>query len=241
MRDHQPSKAAAQASSQQADVPSADLTPWGFPRLRTCPVCEYSLAGLPAPHHCPECGFAYDEFACEWAMERRFRARLIRRWFLTLLLAVGMQVFVVLLARTVAVVISLEEFLFTTTWLLVGINAVFAFALLWRRKRKRSFVAITSRGIHVKAEFAPGEIIPWKAVLRVRLWRLWFLHTTTLVYGWHALPLSLSLNSILPASKLALQFAYAVEVGRSYYAKVAEKDETRQECQSGPPEKEGAV
>lgn len=28
--------------------------------LQQCPVCEYSLEGLPDRHRCPECGFAYD-------------------------------------------------------------------------------------------------------------------------------------------------------------------------------------
>ena len=28
--------------------------------LRACPMCGYSLSGLPTTHRCPECGFAYD-------------------------------------------------------------------------------------------------------------------------------------------------------------------------------------
>lgn len=31
------------------------------PPLANCPVCNYSLQGLPASHRCPECGFEYDE------------------------------------------------------------------------------------------------------------------------------------------------------------------------------------
>jgi hypothetical protein len=31
-----------------------------------CPYCRYSLRGLPRPHHCPECGRAYDELTCAW-------------------------------------------------------------------------------------------------------------------------------------------------------------------------------
>ncbi len=30
-------------------------------RLKRCPQCDYQLLALPAPHRCPECGFAYDE------------------------------------------------------------------------------------------------------------------------------------------------------------------------------------
>lgn len=35
-------------------------------KLGKCPVCRYSLQGLPAAHRCPECGFAYDENTTVW-------------------------------------------------------------------------------------------------------------------------------------------------------------------------------
>lgn len=30
-------------------------------RINGCPICSYSLSGLPTRHRCPECGFEYDE------------------------------------------------------------------------------------------------------------------------------------------------------------------------------------
>ncbi len=30
-------------------------------KLNRCPICHYSLRGLPKEHRCPECGFEYDQ------------------------------------------------------------------------------------------------------------------------------------------------------------------------------------
>lgn len=41
--------------------------------LPECPVCAYSLHGLPRKHRCPECGFAYDHSTCVWQERGRGR------------------------------------------------------------------------------------------------------------------------------------------------------------------------
>ena len=38
-------------------------TPWHEGPPTRCPRCAYSLAGLPAEHRCPECGYDYDPYA----------------------------------------------------------------------------------------------------------------------------------------------------------------------------------
>lgn len=34
--------------------------------ITECPICRYSLEGLPRDHQCPECGFEYDETMRVW-------------------------------------------------------------------------------------------------------------------------------------------------------------------------------
>lgn len=34
--------------------------------LERCPMCRYSLQGLPSAYRCPECGFEYDEYTRLW-------------------------------------------------------------------------------------------------------------------------------------------------------------------------------
>lgn len=36
--------------------------------ILNCPICRYDLAGLPARHRCPECGFEYDESMRIWSV-----------------------------------------------------------------------------------------------------------------------------------------------------------------------------
>jgi len=38
--------------------------------LERCPICTYPLVGLPRAHHCPECGFAYNEDTLVYRLPR---------------------------------------------------------------------------------------------------------------------------------------------------------------------------
>ena len=134
-----------------------DLTPWGFPRLKTCPKCEYSLVGLPAPHRCPECGLEYDEFSCEWENRRWRRAGRV-------LGVLGLVVYcVVLLAYFIAVYRSRFE-----PWLcLSGVLLVFlAYRLLPLFARGRRFIALCTRGIYARTDTIGIVFIPWQSFQR---------------------------------------------------------------------------
>lgn len=42
------------------------------PPLTRCPVCNYSLAGIPPTHNCPECGYEFDEATLIFRPTRRW-------------------------------------------------------------------------------------------------------------------------------------------------------------------------
>lgn len=57
--------------------------------LDTCPLCGYSLRGLPTDHKCPECGLAYDPslIVIRWKEESRARRAIGAAAFLVGLIA----------------------------------------------------------------------------------------------------------------------------------------------------------
>ena len=198
---------------------TADLTPWGFPRLKTCPKCEYSLAGLPAPpYRCPECALEYDEYSCEWeARHWRTAWRLIVfvfaiTWRLLLLCSM-------LLVRNPAFPVWLRLFL------IVVLGSQVVAAALWLLSPGRRYVAITPQGIHARGSTFRTVFIPWKSNLYysyddvgwgVLRWK------PKLIYRKGRLPRTIGLRDVLPTASAKSQFAQALEEGRRRYAGGAE-------------------
>jgi hypothetical protein len=62
-----------------------------------CPRCRYDLNGLPSPHHCPECGFAYDDHLEIW----RAKGSIVIKVFIMILLTNKLFVGFLILRETI--------------------------------------------------------------------------------------------------------------------------------------------
>jgi hypothetical protein len=125
-----------------------------------CPVCHYSLRGLPASHRCPECGFEYDEHTRIW--------RPVRRWGVyAILVLVGLWALyeAVQLARAAVATHPALTRQMIIGAVLLPIISVLLFRL-WRADRRGRFIAITPYGVFTRSAHGE-ESIPWHAIEHV--------------------------------------------------------------------------
>ncbi len=125
-----------------------------------CPVCHYSLRGLPASHRCPECGFEYDEHTLIWRPARR-------RGVYAVLVFVGLWALyeAVQLARSVVAThptLSREMILGAVLLPIIGVLLF----RLWRAARRGRFIAVTPHGVFARSVHRE-ESIPWHAIEHV--------------------------------------------------------------------------
>jgi hypothetical protein len=120
--------------------------------LDRCPVCNYSLRGLPAAHRCPECGLEYDEHSIIWYPPRR------RRWYAAFFALVSLGI-------TGAGIEGIFLFEGTTADFWIGMGAVafgiLGFVLAVRGFLTRPFVAVVPLGVIVRMRAQAVEVIPW--------------------------------------------------------------------------------
>jgi hypothetical protein len=120
--------------------------------LDRCPVCNYSLRGLPAAHRCPECGLEYDEHSIIWYPPRR------RRWYAAFFALVSLGI-------TGAGMEGIFPFEGPTVDFWIGLGAVafgvLGFVLAVRVFLTRPFVAVVPLGVIVRMRAQAVEVIPW--------------------------------------------------------------------------------
>lgn len=110
--------------------------------LQRCPVCHYSLHGMPVAHHCPECWFEYDEKTRVWEPS----AALIRRTlfvvpvmvlfgFFPLLLDWKLKAPIPLFVHIISPLIFISSCLFMIRLCLIGMFVAIVPSGLWFRGR----------------------------------------------------------------------------------------------------------
>lgn len=130
-------------------------------RTPACPLCGYSLNGLPARSMCPECGFAYDKRA----LCLRSRGLLVQ-WGWT---AFGLFLTQLLLAIVGSLVfdraLPWRTLQFAALW--VGPLATFVLALWLSRQHKRQCLLIDTDGLTIIGWGRHMEHIAWDAIERI--------------------------------------------------------------------------
>ena len=122
-------------------------------KLARCPLCKYSLVGLPNHHMCPECGFAYEREAVLFSQ---------RRWSWTVLcIANGMMFFGGIIVTVLRGVPS--------GWL-AGAIGVVGFA--WRLLQPKKFVLVSRVWLRLVGGSEPEQRFPMEAIERATWSRL---------------------------------------------------------------------
>lgn len=122
-------------------------------QLSNCPVCEYPLTGLPVPHRCPECGFAYDTMTRVWNSTRSLSSIRLPAT-IVLLAAIVSWNWGPLSKRPLSMAVCEGVVLFWVAWII-------RFSVIARIRR---FVALGPTGIALRLAWQPPRLIPWSEI-----------------------------------------------------------------------------
>ncbi len=117
------------------------------PGLSRCPLCGYSLFGLPDHHKCPECGFGYERDAVLFSQ---------RRWpWAVMCIANGMM----LLG---GIIIQPGWRGVPSPWVAVGAMGVLGCA--WRLRESKKFVLVSKKWLRLIGVSEPEQRYPTEAI-----------------------------------------------------------------------------
>lgn len=110
--------------------------------IERCPICAYSLRGLPAVHRCPECGLECDSNAIVFKEPRT-------AWACLASLTAG-----ILLWRTLAEFAAMGR---PWDWSASAAPVAFVAVLIWWLTRKRHIIIVTPRYLHIHGRSSTPE------------------------------------------------------------------------------------
>lgn len=132
--------------------------------IKNCPICKYSLHGLPPAHRCPECGFAYDECTVVFRPARPWLAYIFVLLPILFLLQMGV--------RPIAQMISLltqGAVAVSAIFIILGGVILYYFFRIWSANKTGRFIALTRTGFTMR-NFGGVVTSPWEDVAQVALY-----------------------------------------------------------------------
>ncbi len=118
-------------------------------RLGKCPVCNYSLRGLPSTHRCPECGWFYDAQTRIW---RPLKPKVIFGGFVGLICGSSQLVQFIFQAPRIWIPVCV---------LWVGLTSYLGWRCYLIYKRGQ-FVCVGPDGIRYRLQKTEAQLILWK-------------------------------------------------------------------------------
>ncbi len=119
--------------------------------LIRCPLCNYSLIGLPDRHKCPECGFSYDKRMEVLTLALRKQVFWLVVWTLVYL---GQAAFFAYRAGLASIPMI--------THAIISFFPLYGF-YLWR-KQKQDKILLWQDGLQVITKSKPGPVYSWQDI-----------------------------------------------------------------------------
>ncbi len=119
--------------------------------LARCPLCNYSLNGLPDRHNCPECGFSYDKRMEVLTFALRTQVSWLVAWTLVFLGLAAFTAWTVGLASIPMIMYAMILF-----YPLYGLY-------LWR-KREQNKILLWQDGLQVIRRSRPSPVYSWQDI-----------------------------------------------------------------------------
>ncbi len=119
--------------------------------LSRCPLCNYSLIGLPDRHKCPECGFSYDKRMEVLTPALRKQVFWLVAWTLVFL---GQAAFFAYRGGLASIPML--------TYAIISFFPLFGF-YLWRR-RQQDKILLWQDGLQVIKKSKPGPVHSWQDI-----------------------------------------------------------------------------
>ncbi|MCH8878276.1 MAG: hypothetical protein IID34_00150 [Planctomycetes bacterium] len=120
-------------------------------RLGKCPICSYSLRGLPSEYRCPECGFPYDSQTRIW---RPQKPKAIFAGLIGFIGGGGFLVHFIVQAPRIGIPVFV---------LWMGLASYIGWRCYSIYKRGQ-FVCVGSDGIQYRLQKAEAQLICWKDI-----------------------------------------------------------------------------